>query len=171
MTFHYLFPLLDDFIIYTITSSLTDESITLRCAFFASPESSVDIIWLASYNHHPELSMQQQQQHSRQQSKINQFQSKALHQALGGRLPAEERFVVLYDSKLHRQNNNNNNLISSSSDQSTSFGLSNNAVNLYNSRISISETYAKLPNRDDSLFVYKESLFKIQSVLSDDSAR
>lgn len=85
---------------------------TLKCSFLVYPESGLDIIWLADYNSHnrlhleaasgiPPLIVPTQDTASRNQGTTLPLQQPAQMSALG-RLPAEERFVVLYDSKLHR---------------------------------------------------------------------
>lgn len=55
------------------------DRLALDCAFLALPAASLQLVWLADYSP----------------------AGGAARRAPRGRLPAEERFAVLYDSKLH----------------------------------------------------------------------
>lgn len=191
----------------------------MNCSLLAYTESSLDIIWLVDYNHHSTMANGPQQISPQQSSSSAEIQSPSLstssllfelphngqrppllpgrHSSNSniGRLPAEERFIVLYDSKLHRSNNttatatattNNNNAglggnqpsrMSSSHEEEDSSSSSSgaaqefvwNEASLYGSRILIRETRPSVRNGHE--FIFKESQIIIQSAQMDDSAR
>lgn len=136
------------------------------------------MVWLVDYNHRSAAfnNKVQQSHHSFSEPPIvfgGTGSGPALPAGLG-RLPVEERFIVLYDSKLHRSNSSG-----SASEQADSTGIYDNRqqsrekyftvseISLYASRILIRDT--RSINEGES--VVKESQIIIQSAHVDDSAR
>ena len=174
----------------SVANKHTDQRVTLNCSFIAYPAESLDVIWLVNYNH---------QRHH--QSSADTPEGGAELQRFSGassRLPAEERFVVLYDSKLHRlsqlaggQSSNAaaaNNSSDASSEQPVVAGsaASNDnhqqhlsEVSLYGNRLLVRETRhsaSPLSATFDSAAAAAESILKesqviIQAAHVDDSAR
>lgn len=135
---------------------------TLKCALYAHPEDSLNVVWLVDY----------QQQHERQRQDVV---------ANGRRLPAEERFVVLFDSRVHRAptnssvgNNHSNELDAAATSEETSDDNSANApqlvneVALYGARVLVRETRLSLAWPQS---VYKETQVLIRAAHINDSAR
>lgn len=137
----------------------------------AYPESSLDVVWLVDYNHRAAFTEAQLNHHHFTET------STGTGAPVPGRLPVEERFTVLYDSKLHRLNST-----SIANDVSDPIELHQNKhhqhksraklfaiseVSLYESRILIRETRSI----DEEESIVKESQIIIQSAHVDDSAR
>lgn len=158
----------------------------LKCSFLAYPESSVDIVWLVDYNH---LQRHQRPAEPRGADRDTETNYR-------GRLPAEERFVVLYESRLYRtgDSSNNNSLVGNVDSSQVAPAEAKQAdeepkedskrrafdeISLYNSRILIQESRAQIDVDDNSdhnddhptVAILKESQIIIQSVQADDSAR
>lgn len=166
---------------------------TLKCSFLVYPESSLDIVWLANYNHAHGRHMSNHNAPVSEPSDANQLGQTQTD--LRGRLPAEERFIVLYDSKLHRVSqpdairNSTSNYDSATSnnveqtstrqyeqpdqlDQDQTLNSKQvSEISLYGSRILIRETRAAEHELGDATGILKESQIIIQSARADDSAR
>lgn len=163
-----------------IIETLKGGKITLKCSFLAYPESSLDVVWLVDYNHRSaafnnKFHHQSHQSHTGEPPVISGGAGTNPGLPAGlGRLPVEERFIVLYDSKLHRGNSSG-----ATSEQADSTGIYDNKqqsrekyftiseISLYASRILIRET--RSINEGESII--KESRIIIQSAHVDDSAR
>lgn len=106
---------------------------TLKCSFLAYPaDATLDIVWLADYNHLQRYNHNHHHHHTRTGTGTQSHNQRPRERRLEGlaagesaleqlrgrpeeadraeepaanrsRLPAEERFIVLYDSKLHRR--------------------------------------------------------------------
>lgn len=123
------------------------------------------MVWLVDYNHRAAF------------SEAHHFAEAAgAGVPVPGRLPVEERFTVLYDSKLHRMNStsigndlNDDSIELNQNKQRKSkaklFTISE--VSLYEARILIRETRSI----DEEESIVKESQIIIQSAHVDDSAR